>query len=307
MDDVNNNNQAQPSTPGLADQPKPEVSTPGSAPVTAPPPTPSVPPAMPSDSATAPSAPASFDPPASVSPGTMGGTYDPPKSGTAVKAIGLLVLAIIVIGAMAAGGYYLGMHVGTTAPEPTPAQTIEPLATPTATPDPTASWKSYVNEKYYFSLKHPDTFTELTEKEGGVSGSLTGKPTLITTLGDKSTITTGSDKPFDGFSVYVIDISKTTMDKFIEGEVSAVKKSKSGVADASSVSMKVGDLTFIVVHREDSIIDYYIATPDEKSVIALSNSVGSSKEYPDTFKNILSTFEFTDATMKESPSPTPTP
>ena len=250
--------------------------------------------------------PMSQDPPAVAAP-TMSTSFEPAGGGNAAKVIGLILLAIIVIAAMAAGGYYLGMNVNSGSPEPTPVQTIEPLATPTATPDPTADWKSYTNDKYYFSIKHPDTFTVLTEKEAGISGPNTGKPSLVTTLGDKTTISTGSDKPFDGFSIYTLDISSTTFDKYIEGEVAAVKKAASGVADAKAVDLKVGDLTFTTIQREEGIMDYYIATADGKTAVVLSNSIGSSESYPEMFKSILNTFEFTDVMMKESSSPTSSP
>lgn len=60
---------------------------------------------------------------------------------------GILVLVVVVITAVAGGAYYLGMQKGSTAPSPTPDETVYTKS------DRSANWKTYSNSRY--SFKYP--------------------------------------------------------------------------------------------------------------------------------------------------------
>lgn len=230
-----------------------------------------------------------------------------------VKVIGLLVLAILVIGGFAFGGYYLGTNnilLPLGKASPTPTETLSAVATPestaTPTPDPTAGWKAYNNTKYQFTLKRPTTLDEFDEKVAVVSGSLTTKPEFITTLADKSTFQEGTDAPFDGFSIYYIkSLGTLTFDKYIEAEVKAVKASARGLKDAKSTKVTIGGVDGYSITSETSITRFFVPTPDGKSVIVLSRS-NKSTDFVSTFNQILATFKFTSATPTPKASASPT-
>lgn len=77
----------------------------------------------------------------------------PKKSFFSGKLLLLLIAILILI--LAGGGTYLALALKSK-PQPAPiVSKITPTSTPTPTPDPTASWKTYTNTKYGYSLKYP--------------------------------------------------------------------------------------------------------------------------------------------------------
>lgn len=83
----------------------------------------------------------------------------PPTSPHLPKSPLFLILGIIIlIVIIATGAYLLGKSQYKSTPSnisssPTPSLYPEPSRR--ATPDPTANWKTYVNVKYFFTLKYP--------------------------------------------------------------------------------------------------------------------------------------------------------
>lgn len=69
--------------------------------------------------------------------------------------------------------------------EPSPVATVEPTIEPVATEvsevDPTANWKTYINNTYGFLIKYPSTWTELTTEEEKLRGN-PGYTNLFTIL-----------------------------------------------------------------------------------------------------------------------------
>lgn len=96
-------------------------------------------------------------PPASFESASASGRTSP------LKTIGLVVLAIVVIGGLSAAGYYLGVNkvlIPQGSPTPEAKETIKP--SPTATPNPIADWKGYSDTKYGYSIKYPqDQFSRI--------------------------------------------------------------------------------------------------------------------------------------------------
>lgn len=71
------------------------------------------------------------------------------KNNSGFAPVLFLVLLLAVLGGI--GGYYLWQQKGS----------VKVLPTPTSTADPTASWKTYTNEKYKFSIKYPQDWKYL--------------------------------------------------------------------------------------------------------------------------------------------------
>lgn len=76
---------------------------------------------------------------------------------------GIFVLVLALVIAVAGGAYYLGRV--STKPQLTktqqPAQITQTIPSPTIspTPDPTANWKTYINNEYKYSVLYPDFVT----------------------------------------------------------------------------------------------------------------------------------------------------
>src|SRR3989344_1362777 len=66
----------------------------------------------------------------------------------------ILLIFIVLLILLGAGGTYLALN---SKPKPQPVVSkATPTSTPTPAPDPTASWKTYKNETYSYSLKIPN-------------------------------------------------------------------------------------------------------------------------------------------------------
>ena len=75
------------------------------------------------------------------------------KSFVSTKVILLIVIVLIIMGA---GGTYLALN-SKTKPAPIVSKAI-PTSTPTPITDPTASWRTYKNAEFGFSIKYPAAF-----------------------------------------------------------------------------------------------------------------------------------------------------
>ncbi len=81
------------------------------------------------------------------------------KSGNTFNKILLALVVVILIAGVGCGGYYLGTKQSNSSMQQSakPIVTLVPTATPT--PDPTASWSTYTNDKYGYSVKYPSALT----------------------------------------------------------------------------------------------------------------------------------------------------
>ena len=105
----------------------------------------------------------------------------------------LIIVGLVIVAAIAGGSYYFGRSstpklqnpvvtspASTQRGEQTPQPTIIPVASPSATPDETANWKTYTNTKIKFSIRYPSELDfavfEVTD------GTLIGPPRTDTLL-----------------------------------------------------------------------------------------------------------------------------
>lgn len=170
---------------------------------------------------------------------------------------------------------------------------LQVLPTPTPMTDPTANWKTYSNDNANIFFKYPPEMSEMLVTEGGVSGPILGNANLVVSFANKSTVHSGTDAPFDGFSVDEIEVAKLGMpfDSYVNKEVDAVKIHPRGMSNAVAVKTSIGNQNFTYIDSEITIRRYFILSPDNKRV-AIFSRVNSTAEFFNTFDQILSTFKF---------------
>lgn len=78
----------------------------------------------------------------------------------------LILVGILVLGMVAGGAYYFGKSQ-VSKPQPQnpviASQIPQPVSSPSASPDETASWKTYTNNNFTFSIKYPVGILPYTE------------------------------------------------------------------------------------------------------------------------------------------------
>ncbi len=155
----------------------------------------------------------------------------------------------------------------------------------------TENWKVYTNANAGITFKHP---TNITQESVVVSGPLVGNANLVGSFADKSTVAQGTDKPFDGFSVYEVDPNSlgVSFDKYIAQEVEAVKNNPEFPApNAKASQTTIGGKTFTYIDTAFGSRIYYILSPLGNRIVIFSKSSGAAETI---FDRILSTFEFTN-------------
>lgn len=199
----------------------------------------------------------------------------------------IIILALIAIG----GAYYFGTQKNNVLT--TPVQSSVPAvteATTQASPttDPTANWKTYTNTQYGFTFKYPPGLETLLQSEGGVSGPITGNPIFVYALADKLTIAQGTDKPFDGLSIDIVD-TNGSLDTYVSNERDAEKNSYRGIFDPTIKQLNI-PVQNRYLDSESSISRYFLKS--NNTVVAIS-VIRFSPDFMRTASQILSTFKFT--------------
>ncbi|MEK7611682.1 MAG: hypothetical protein AAB486_04930 [Patescibacteria group bacterium] len=231
------------------------------------------------------------------------------------------VLAVLLLTGLAFGSYQLGKsrvsapgtntENDTTAPG-TGSATISatvpnPSLIPVVPADPTAGWKIYTNSQYGFSFKHPEYFNSAC---CGLSGPILGKPEKILVLADPKTVMPNTDKPFDGFGIYVdtpeVDLNMLEgFSSYIYGQKGSLIKNYQDMMDKEPANTKSG---FIMVsgRKGESLQGYtwwaekiiYVPFPDNKNVLVIVKGDASKGSFDAVFDQILATFKFLDQTQE---------
>lgn len=176
-----------------------------------------------------------------------------------------------------------------------------PVSSTVPTPDPTAGWKTYMNENAGFLLKIPSKIEEVSSTEGLVSGPFEANPQLVVSFADKSTIVKNTDSPFDGFTIYMQEVAQLkmtqfTFEKYLNEELKNVKQSPRGIQSSEIIKKAIGGNEFSYIDYEPNIRKYFILSGDGER-IALFSRVNSSQDFLNDFDQILSTFKFIDSNL----------
>lgn len=81
-----------------------------------------------------------------------------PKKNPLPKIVLLVILGLLVAGVLV----YAGIAIGK---KQNPPEVIPQVVEPSPTPDPTANWKTYRNDKYGFEFKYPEDYSLADIKE----------------------------------------------------------------------------------------------------------------------------------------------
>lgn len=214
------------------------------------------------------------------------------------------LFVLLVIGAFFAGTYYQGASKENEKPQavatsPTPAS-------PTPTIDPTADWKAFIDQKYNFSFKYPASFDD---KCCNLSGPANTGARKIVVLADPTTVDKGSDKPFNGFAVYVDLISSgKSFEQYINEEKAkqlSNKKEFSGKnEEGTQASITVAEQQGVVLkgYSWDGVERLYLPFIDNKNVLIIAKNQLSAGSFDEVFDQILKTFKFLDTEATNSAS-----
>ena len=75
----------------------------------------------------------------------------------------LLIVAFVALVLGGVGGYYLGSKNSTKPTQKSPNDTSQEVS-PVASLIDTANWKTYTNEQFHFTVKHPSNLTYIKEQ-----------------------------------------------------------------------------------------------------------------------------------------------
>lgn len=199
---------------------------------------------------------------------------------------------VLLFGTGIGGGVFLGKQFYSRSPalQPNPLPTVGAIQTPT--PDPTADWKTYTNTDYSLSFKHPNLDTKCCM----IGGPFHGNATLVATFADATTTREGTDKPFDGFAIYIDSSDKTSLEDYFnqeKGGISGYYKEAYGQTSPSVNFSRVtiGGNPAIVFEYKPLSKNYVLSLPDggKLILIMIEETAGSFRP---TFDLILSTFHF---------------
>lgn len=211
-----------------------------------------------------------------------------------------IFLAILVLIVVGVGGYLLGTRENQTVVQELKTS-ISPTAvqsSPTPTPDPTANWTIYIDYKYSFSFKHPNL--RILSAGGTVMWPSSTYIEEIIRFADTSTVLEQSDKPFDGFAIYIDSIpNENSFNKYLEKQKQALLNARKEdivpmiQISQSETSLTINGVNAIVIKGYDSIWEslIYLPIPNTKKIIIIAKNDFSNKFTP-VFNKILSTFKF---------------
>lgn len=180
---------------------------------------------------------------------------------------------------------------------------VKASPTPKSTPDPSANWKTYTNSKYGLSLKHPN----LNMTCCNLSSPLFNQGESLGTFADETTTTAQTDKPFNGFALYVDTIGGESFEEYISQQKRDIlNRSKDDPFSPQNLKISPSEETTIVVEQKGITLknyaylnDYtYVPFPSSKNVLIIVKS-DPTGNFKNTFDQILATFKFTSQTISD--------
>ena len=185
-------------------------------------------------------------------------------------------------------------------PTNTPLPTLTPEPTVTILPESTSTsgWITYINQAYGFSFMHPD----LDENCCTISGPLTGEFEEVAVLADNRTTRAGTDKPFDGFSIFVVSNHEgLSLRDYVENEKAAQIEARNFVLGESNQTGTENAVTVdgqegisIQGYSWDTVTRLYVEFPNQQYFLVLGWLEESQGTFSEIFNEILGSFQFSE-------------
>lgn len=191
-------------------------------------------------------------------------------------AYGFVIVSIGV--SIAIGGYLLGANK--TKPQPVAQTSVTPSTSPT--PDPTANWKTYINESYGFEIKYPNDWI--------VQDKLRQKPEKAASNNNLE-LSNSSLPESPKFILFInpLGFGLPIPDKVYE--LSPAKDGKLEIINRQEIAPIKEGMTNIDGH---TIINSKTFEIDNNSYLFTFDFVQGGKDYEPILNQILSTFKFTE-------------
>jgi hypothetical protein len=196
--------------------------------------------------------------------------------------------------------FILGVIASTSTNKPsstssTPTPTAIPTLPPNINQENPISNKTFINTKFGFSFTHPG----LSDECCYITGPMVGSIEVIGNLSDPATVSRGSDKPFDGFSMFVIDLGNLTADEYMKLEVDALKneyfkKHQEEPRNSSWQTLTIADQPTILLKNYSSLTinKYYIQFPQSNKLLYIGANEEKLGSFDTTLNQILNSFSF---------------
>lgn len=162
-----------------------------------------------------------------------------------------------------------------------------PEVAPTKSADEIANWKTYTNEKYSFSFKHPD-LTELTNTNypGGSIEKL-----LVDMHRDIQQIPGTTAYYQDSLLIDLFDNQEgISLESYVE-----FRRRRGDPAVEKELSIIIGGQRGIMQKlRFENTIEYFVKFPNNNNVLTIVRKDAKTNSFQKDFDQILSTFKFLD-------------
>lgn len=207
---------------------------------------------------------------------------------------------------------FVGLIASTATDNRKPQEVVHVQSSPAPTLPPNiddenpVSQKKFVSTKYNFSLTHPG----LSDKCCFIVGPTFGNFEAIGNLSDPSTVRRGADAPFDGLSLYVVNLGNIKPDAFLKKEsqnlIDQYKKINGAEPKTASwQTLSVSSQSAVLLKNYNSLTvnRYYIQFPNENMLLYIGASESSLGSFNHTLNLILQSLKFEDASTSAQPNP----
>ena len=208
---------------------------------------------------------------------------------------------------------FLGLIASTANPQKPavtpPTQTsLAPTLPPNIDAENPVSTKKFISAKHGFSFEHPG----LSGACCYIVGPTFGTVESIGNLSDPASVRRGADTPFNGLSLYIVELGNVDPNAYIKKESANLKtqyKAKNGQEpqNSSYQTLYVADQPTILLKNYNSLTvnRYYIKFPGENKLLYIGASEEKLGSFNPALSQILNSLTFDPATPAASPNPQP--
>lgn len=187
----------------------------------------------------------------------------------------MILVGVLIVVAIGAGAYFVSQN-GSIMPTPISSQSVSP--SPSGSPDSTADWKTYKNDKFKFRFEYPSILVKeqdvFSDRGGG-----SALPLLNLILGDDNFSMQFFVNP-DGFGYENLNKQIATKKIVVDGITTDLRILEENSSEMSNSSEAIRAIIVQFQHNTD---DYFLMFSYSKN--------GPDQE--DLARQILSTFKFT--------------